>query len=127
MSISITLYPEEGYYVSEYVGAITDAEMQDAFTRFFTGDEWVPGMNELADISKADLSRVTPSGLRALASIVEDIFGNHDFFMKVAVYAPENLSFGMARIYSAHASRFEAHRVFRDLDEAREWLLAGRE
>ena len=123
MSINITVYPDEGYYISKYVGTITDMEMMDVFRRFFTSDEWVPGMSELADISEADLTEITSKGLSNLADMVEKIFSQHNISMRVAVYAPHDLGYGMARVYSTHAERFETHEVFRDLDEAKEWLL----
>ena len=123
MPIKITVYPDEGYYISKYVGSITDKEMQDVFRRFFTSDEWVPGMSELADISEADLTEITSDGLNNLAGMVQEIFRQHKFHMKVAVYAPHNLGYGMARVYSVHAEKFESHKVFRDLDAAKAWLF----
>jgi hypothetical protein len=35
MPIKITVYPDEGYYISKYVGTVTDMEMTDVFRRFF--------------------------------------------------------------------------------------------
>lgn len=125
MPIKITAYPDEGYYISKYVGTITDMEMMDVFKRFFASDEWVPGMSELADISDADLNEITSDGLLKLANMVEGIFRQHKFSMRVAVYAPHDLGYGMARVYSVHAERFESHKVFRDFDEAKVWLLSS--
>jgi hypothetical protein len=84
-------------------------------------------MKELADLSEADLTEITADGVWNLARMVEELFRPHNIFPKVAVYAPNDLDYGMARIYSAHAEKFEAHRVFRDFDEARAWLLADNE
>lgn len=123
MPIKITVYADEGYYLSRYIGTITDKEMQDVYSRFYTSAEWVPGMNELADISEADISEITSAGLEKLAKIVQEIFKQHHFHMKVAVYAPHDLGFGMARVYSVHAESFESHKVFRNFDEAKAWLL----
>ncbi len=123
MPIKITVYPDEGYYISKYTGTITDKEMQDVFRRFFTSVEWVPGMSELADISEADLTEITSDGLNNLAGMVQEIFRQHNFHMKVAVYAPHDFGYGMARVYSVHAEEFETHEVFRDIDEAKKWLL----
>ncbi len=123
MPIEFTVYPNEGFYISKSIGAINDAEMLDAYRRFFACDKWVPGMNELADISETDASQISESGLRNLAGQIERFFLQHNIFPKVAVYAPFDLSYGLSRMYSVFAEGFETVEVFRDLSEAKAWLV----
>jgi hypothetical protein len=96
--------------------------MLNDYRAFFASSDWVPGHNELVDLCDADLSKVTPGGLRDLASIVKQIFQSKDVSPKVAVYAPNDLPFGLARMYSVPAEDFETQMVFRDLNEAMVWL-----
>lgn len=122
MPIKFNVYPNDGYYISKSRGAITDAGMLDDYRRFFAGDEWIPGMNELADLSEADVTQVTIDGVNKLAELIEGIFQQHDILPRVAVFAPNDLSYGLSRMYSVKAERFESLKVFRDLIEARAWL-----
>ena len=79
-------------------------------------------MSELADLSGADLRDVTSSGIYALARMMESVTREHGSNPRVAVYAPRDLPYGLAMIFSAQAERFETHRVFRDIEEAEAWL-----
>lgn len=123
MPIKFNVYPHEGYYIARFTGVITDSELLDDFRRFFTGSEWFPGLNELADISLADVNHVTTDGVKKLAKLIGGIVRLHDFSPRVAVYAPNDLPYGLSRIYSAEATSFETHKVFRNYDDARAWLL----
>ena len=123
MPITFSVYPNQGYYIAKFVGIVTDREMLDDYKRFFSSDEWVPGLNELTDISAADVTQVTSNGVRDLANLIEGIFRQHNSSPKVAVYAPHDLPYGLSRMYSVEAERFELHEVFRDLAEAKAWLL----
>jgi hypothetical protein len=125
MPIKFTVYSNDGYYVSKSIGSITDTEMLDDYGRFFASDEWIPGMNELADISETDVAQITKDGVKDLAGLIEGIFRQHETFPRVAVYAPNDLPYGLSRMYSVEAERFESIKVFRDLDEARAWLRDG--
>jgi hypothetical protein len=110
------------YYESKFEGTITDSIMLEDFRAFFASSDWVPEHNELADLSEADLSNVTPDGIKGLASFIKLTFQSKGISPKVAVFAPNDLPFGLARMYSVPAEDFETHMVFRDLNEAKLWL-----
>jgi hypothetical protein len=122
MPIIFSVHPNDGYSIARFVGVITDTEMLDHFKRFFASDDWIPGLNELADIRQADVSQVTSDGVRNLANLIEGIFQQHDISPKVAVYAPHDLPYGWSRMYSVEAERFESYVVFRDFAEAKSRL-----
>ena len=123
MPVKFTVHPDDGYYLAKFVGKISDSEMLNDFRRFFSGDKWIPGLNELADISEADVTGITADGVNKLAMLIENIFQQYGISPKVAVYAPHDLPYGLARMYSVSAEKFETHDVFRDLDEAKAWLF----
>jgi len=120
------IHASEGFYIAEYVGLITDAGLLSDYESLFSGDEWSPEMNELADLSRADFDEITTAGLYKLVSLVEEVSKRHGTVPRVAVYAPHDLPYGLARIYSASAEKFGNNRVFRDLDEAKAWLCQAR-
>ncbi|MDP6634984.1 MAG: hypothetical protein QGG42_08815 [Phycisphaerae bacterium] len=122
MPIIFTVHPDDGYYTAKYIGVVTDTGMMEDFRSFLSSGDWYPGLNELADLSEADVSAVTMPGIKNLSALIAGILQEHNFSPRVAVYAPRDLPYGLARVYSVHAETFETHCVFRDITEAREWL-----
>jgi len=116
---------KESYYIAKWRGRVTDEALINAYEAFFKSQDWVPGYNSLVDLSELDATGVTVAGLHALASLVERTFAPHNIHPKIAVYAPHDLPFGLARMYSIKVESFESHEVFRDKEEALRWLKSS--
>lgn len=103
---------------------MTDDELLNSFIAFYESKQWLPGMNELTDLSEGDASQITTDGLKRLAITTEQIFRNNGIkFSKTAVYAPKDLSFGLSRMYEIMIDESpENFHVFRDIDKAKSWL-----
>jgi len=125
MHISFEVKHDESYYVATWHGRVTDAYLVEAYTAFFDSEDWVPGHNSFVDLSEFDPADISPTGLRALAALVESRFTPHNFRAKIAVYAPHDLPYGLSRMYSVDVDSFETHRSFREKDKALAWLLSG--
>ena len=99
---------------------MVDDEIVARYLDFYRGGEWAPSMSELADLSSADMSRVTPQGLAAVAEALARFFKEADVAaIKTAVFSPTDLPFGLARADEANAEESpESVRVFRGHDEA---------
>ncbi len=124
MPVHFTIIEKDNYYRSEFIGAVEDHEMVAAYREFLQGDQWRSCYNALVDLSKFDGSKVTKDGMERLQRVIAEEFAKHDVHPKVAVFAPADLQFGLTRMYSVGAQKFEKHEVFRSIGEAREWLLA---
>ena len=122
MPIEFSVNHQEHYHLSRFIGKVSDSEILDSCADFFRGDEWVAGYDELVDLSKLDATDITVSGLKMLSKLISEILSEYRVNPIVSVYAPGNLAFGLARMYSLNASYFEIYSVFRDLDEAKSWL-----
>ena len=124
MSITFSINHNDGYLIATYIGQITDEELLDSWKDFFQGDEWIPGLNELADISQADLTGITSGGLDNLVSYATKIYAKHNIHsVKIGIYAPEPLQFGLARMYEAFTfENPQTVKVFRCMEEAKFWL-----
>lgn len=59
MPITFSVNQDDGYLTAAYTGKITDDDLLDSWTDFFQGGNWVPGLNELVDLSQADLTGIT--------------------------------------------------------------------
>lgn len=124
MPITFTIKPELGYYISKYVGRLTDDDLIGPWKEFFESGEWVPGLNELADISELDGKEVSFDGIMRLARyLTSTLKDNCKSVIKVAVYSPHDLPFGLARMYEAMADEsVQKVHVFRERGEAESWL-----
>jgi hypothetical protein len=127
MPITFLLNKNDGYFISRYIGILLDEELIDAYEKWFQGDAWSPGLNELVDLSEADLSRITTSGVTKFVAYNEKVNRNNNITsIKIAVYAPRDLHYGLARMYSilADDSPEDVH-VFRDIQDAESWLKSA--
>ena len=127
MPVNFESHSDENYFLSIWTGKVTDTELVESYKRFFNSLEWIPGMNELADLSNLDLSEVTQEGLRDLAEFAKELYERNNMKDTItAAYCPHDLQFGMLRVYEALAEESpEAVKVFRDFDKAKEWLLSN--
>ncbi len=124
MTILFSINQNKGYFTSKYEGSISDSELLCAYKDFFQGGEWVAGLNELCDLSEANLINITSKGLEALADYTEEIYKqNGHEKVKTAEYAPKDFHFGIARMYSAMADESRENvKVFHEIKDAENWL-----
>jgi len=124
MSITFTVNNKDKYFTSFFKGLVTDDELLNSFIAFYESEQWLPGMNELTDLSEGDASQITTDGLRKLAVFTEQIFRKNEVeFSKTAVYAPKDLAYGLSRMYEVMIDESpENFQVFRDIDKAKRWL-----
>jgi hypothetical protein len=124
MSITFTIYTDKGYFLSKYEDRVSDDELLHAYQEFYSGDKWQPKLNELVDVSDVDVGKITANGLRRVAEYTKSVLREHGLnAVKLAIYAPHDLPFGLARMYEAFTEESpESVHVFRDLVAAKRWL-----
>ena len=74
MPIKFQVKPLEGYFVSKWFGTILNNEILSSYKKFFENDEWIPELNELADFSQVDMSKIHNFVLMNLSKYAEDIY-----------------------------------------------------
>lgn len=124
MPLQLFLESDLPFAETRYVGAIDDAQLMGFYRGLYRRPEFATIRAELVDLSEADLSLVSGSGLSELAELISDELARLNIpSMRTAVYAPSDLPFGVARIYAAWSELSpEEVRVFRDRDDAIRWL-----
>jgi len=123
MGISFKIFEEYGFFLSSWVGSISDSDLLSSYKQLFENEKFKPGFHEIVDMRNAEMDRVTSDGMGRLASMVErNLSGKCEGF-KTAVIAPENLPFGLSRVYEAVSSQSpEDVMVFRELNSALKWI-----
>lgn len=94
-----------------------------AYRSLYTDENYQSGINELADLRKADLSQVSNEGPYELKSLTESFERTKVCAIKSAILTSSDLAYGLASMYSG-ASGFlkEQVKVFRAEKEALTWL-----
>ena len=124
MAVSFSVNHDLRYFFTKWCGNLTDVELLEGYKSFFESESWQPGLNEFVDMSEAISSEISSDAIRELALYCEELYKSHDInAIKTAVYAPNDLSYGIARMYTGWSGDSpESIRTFRDYEEAREWL-----
>ncbi len=124
MPISFTIFEEQGYYIARIVGRVTDDDILAAFKEFHSTQD-ATKWNVLADFGDADLRGVTEFGVGQQVHNVRDRYrASEPHTVRTAVYAPDDLGYGLVRMYLARADDIpQSVRLFRDKNEALAWLL----
>ncbi|MDJ0916127.1 MAG: hypothetical protein QNJ05_00085 [Woeseiaceae bacterium] len=124
MTLQFLPEPDKPYFVTRFIGEVDDSQLFEYYRQVYTRPELQPVKAEFADISEADVTRVSATGLAGLAAMIEEDFTSLGIeSLKTAVYTPDDMPFGLGRIYQVWSeSSPELVRVFRDRDKAIEWL-----
>jgi hypothetical protein len=123
MSIECHVRPEHNLAVLVHVGTIPDEEFLAYYKALYKSDTLHPAMNLLVDLREADSRPRSSKVLRQLAEFMQATHSETRARPKVAVVAPKDLSFGLAKMYGAFADAVPWDFVaFRATDAALAWL-----
>jgi hypothetical protein len=123
MGIAFTPLPEHRLVVAAQTGTTSDADLLASYEAFFGGPEFDPANDLLVDLRGADSSSRSTAALRRLVAILVPSLQGTSRRLQVAVVAPADLSFGLARMTRAFADELPwRFAVFRTLEEALAWL-----
>ena len=124
MAVKIRLLVAECTMVSRYFGKVTIEDFWQAYSEAHNSIMHWPELVEIADLASISDLRITPRDLRDIARDSAEWLAAHRLSARKVLIAPDDLSFGMARVYCAQAS-FSAREtvtVVRSRAEAANWL-----
>jgi hypothetical protein len=111
----------------EISGEVREAELVDFAQKLASDESFAPGHRELVDLRELRHTEVTGPARRLVAGIFART-DRHADRTRVAVCAPDDLAFGLSRMYEAFRESSGLQlRVFRTLGEAERWLADGSE
>lgn len=124
MPITFEVHEAESYFVSRWRGRIGPDEAIQTYFRFYDGGEWKPSFDELTDFSEADMSAFKSSEMMGYAKMAEEAYAERGATaVRVAVFAPSVLPYGLVRVYQAWTEESpETVGIFKDFEEALAWL-----
>ncbi len=103
-------------------GPLVLEELLSTFDSVHSDPLFRPAMNVLWDFTSASITGGSTDEIQALAAAIGRRL-DHGGFYKVAIAAPQDLAFGLARMYEAYAGQLPIElNVFRSRGEALDWL-----
>lgn len=123
MPITYRLKPNEKLVIFVHVGVLADDEFLSFYKTFHEEVHLDSPFNYLVDLRRAISSVRSPEVLREFASFMLTQSPKAAVPPKVAVIAPADVSFGLARMYEAYSDLVPSEFiVFRAADAALAWL-----
>jgi len=123
MPITYHFMPDQKLVITVHVGTIPDDEFMNSYISLYKDARFDREFNQLVDLRQTDSSARDPETLQSFATFVQEQFRNSTATPKVAVIAPSDLSFGLARMYEAFSNIIPwDFVVFRSVDAALAWL-----
>ena len=125
MPITYYYRPDQKLIIFIHAGVVPDEEFLSFYRDFYKDPRLDKTFNRLVDLRQAKSSVRSSVVLKKFAAFV----GTHTPLSatkpKVAVIAPTNISFGLARMYEGYSGFVpEDFTVFRAVDAALDWLRA---
>ncbi|UCG85271.1 MAG: hypothetical protein JSW71_15210 [Gemmatimonadota bacterium] len=126
MAVKSTIDPNSGVIVHSVAGDTSLDELVRALERIVDHPLYQPGADALWDFSGAEVRNVDGKELRNLVRQVRQRLAGRDTGYKVALVAPRDVDYGLARMYEAYASELPIElSVFRSSGDAWDWLWGG--
>ena len=118
MPIDYHINIQEGVVYTTGSGVVTPDDLRAVRARLAADADFSPNLRQIIDLRTMTGIGFTSQEVRELAA--DDSFGPDS---RRAILAGKDLDFGMARMYAAGTGKIhENFRVFRDEDEARDWI-----
>jgi hypothetical protein len=115
--------PEYNLVVSVWSELLSDDEALESYAWLYAQEEWIPGMNELADLRTADMSKITVDGMRGIAKLVRAAVKGKGVEFRSAVVVTDEIAEALVRMYGAiNEESKEDACVFLETERAAEWL-----
>jgi len=127
MPISIRLDAERKVTYATATGVITDAHVLEICTTMISDPDYDPSLDHIFDAGGIERLEVSPAALHEAAQIFARVDRGISTGAqpKVAIVAPADVTFGVARMYEAYREMHPSKKryfVCRTMEEARRWL-----
>jgi hypothetical protein len=123
MPITYQLKPDLRLVILVHAGVVTDDEFLSFYKALFQDNRFDESFKLLVDLRQAESSVRSGATLHEFADFIRRQYLSTTATPKVAVVAPEDISFGLARMYEAFSEEVPwEFEVFRAIDAALAWL-----
>jgi hypothetical protein len=124
MQLSIEFDPESRYVLIRAWDKATPEDMRNMSIALTSHPSWRAGMNALMDARELETGHLKGADIQAMVNSAAQ-FNDRMGGGKGAIVVSEDLAYGLARMWGAHAENrlTTRNRVFRSMEEAIRWLV----
>ncbi|MEX0322971.1 MAG: hypothetical protein AB3N63_12480 [Puniceicoccaceae bacterium] len=124
MPIRHTVHESGEFFIATYVGKIAANETIPAYENYYATEKDSFFLNQLVDLSKADLTEISHEELTKLASWSRNLHLERGARKRTAIYVPESNRSAHALVYEFMSEGSLEHvMVFTSKEEAVAWLM----
>ena len=124
MPIRMIIDKTSGLIRTTATGRVTGEELVAYYHRLRSHPDFRSNLNEIFDLTEVTAADVVAADVRRLSGVTEE-FTRRGVTVKVAIIAPRDLEFGLARMYEMLQNQSKNDvRVFRDRADAEGWIFA---
>jgi len=119
----LMFFPSDNLVISVLTGAITVRDFLDATVELNIHPEHLDGMKELWDLRTASLESLTGNDIMLATNSLRRFSTSTS--RTTAFVVSSDLNYGMISMWNAYADMVlpKERRIFRDYEDAREWIL----
>lgn len=123
MSINAQLLSSSNLVIVTHVGIDSDEEFLAFYRSLYEDERFHPTMDHLIDLRQVNSVQRSPDAMQELARYAQGQLRGRLQQPRVAVVAPDDLPFGLARMCEMFGENVPwEFRVFREINAARDWL-----
>ena len=124
MPITFRIDKKSGIVFTTMEGTVSISEIIDGLQELMTHPDFSPGLNGLVDMRNSTVNS-TPEEVKRIAELMTS-HREEIGISRSAVVVSKDAIFGMARMFQVFAEKSSIKtQLFRDIDEARQWLGIG--
>jgi len=119
MPASVKVDPSKKLFIIRMEGKITADDLKKLARNLKNHPQFNPTFDRLIDLSAIEKMEISSEVVRQLAVSSETTF---DDSSRRAIVASSDFMYGISRMYQTITNRLKQTRVFRTIEEARQWL-----
>jgi len=124
MPVTYEIIDEPAAVLARYSGRVGLSDISNMFQRYRLDPSFSLTRPHIADIREFDSSDIGFSEIYALFSMYGSSYAQAGEIMRVAIIAPDEVSFGMSRIFEnlTEQSDWARAAIFDNLEDAKSWI-----
>ncbi len=128
MAINNQIDSENNLIVRTILGELTMSDILDAINDSLADEEFSKDMHVIWNFNDADVSNQTTDDILEIIGHIKNSMDKRGSHYKIALVAPEDLSFGISRIFAGYGSELPLSiGVHRTIDDAYKWIKSDTE
>ena len=123
MPIKYKIDSEHNLIIRTVSGTLTSSDVLNVLNESLDDKDFVKDMHAIWDISNAEIHQITVDTMNTIVEHIKTHLNNRGSKYKIAIVAPEDLNFGISRMFATYGSDLPVSiGIHRDIDDAYRWL-----